>query len=93
MQHPRAKLDKKRRNKIIQALNLGYQAAELKQAINGCKETPFNMGQNERGQRYDDIELILRDASHIDRFIQNALNPPVETKPKNPKVDLMAGVI
>lgn len=74
MDHPRAKLDNKRRHKITQALNLGYQVSDLRQAIEGCKKTAFNMGQNERGQRYDDLELILRDASHIDHFIANASN-------------------
>ena len=28
------------------------------------------MGKNDRNQKYDDIELIFRDASHIDRFIE-----------------------
>jgi hypothetical protein len=93
MQHPRAKLDNKRRYKIIQALNLGYQVQDLKQAIDGCKKTPFNMGQNDRGQRYDDIELILRDATHIDRFINNATNPPAILQAANRASDLMVGVI
>jgi hypothetical protein len=68
MNHPRAKLDKKRQHKIKVALELGYSLDELKSAINGCANMPFNMGENEQGQRYDDITLILRDASHIDRF-------------------------
>jgi hypothetical protein len=34
------------------------------------------MGKNDRGQRYDSIDLILRDADHIDRFIANAEKPP-----------------
>lgn len=70
--HSRAKLDKKRQHKIKSALEMGYNLDELKQAIDGCANTPFNMGENERGQRYDDIELIFRDATHIDRFMANA---------------------
>ncbi len=89
MNHPKAKIDKKRANKIVQSLKLGYSLAELKEAIDGCAKTPFNMGQNDKGQRYDDIELILRDASHIDRFIGNARQQPVNSN----KADLMAGVI
>ncbi len=93
MKHPRAKLDSKRQRRIAQALKLGYSVEELKQAINGCALTPYNMGRNDQNQRYDDIELILRDASHIDRFIANAISPPVTEKNKISTTDLMTGVV
>lgn len=73
MNHPKAKFDKKRRSQIQAALKLGFELEQLKQAIDGCARTPFNMGQNKDAQRYDSIELIFRDAEHIERFIQNAL--------------------
>jgi hypothetical protein len=28
----------------------------------------WHMGDNPRGKRYDDLELILRDSAHIERF-------------------------
>ena len=92
MNHPHAKLDKKRKGKIKQALKLGYSVADLKQAIDGCAKTPFNMGKNDNGQRYDDIGLILRDAAHIDRFINNAttVNAQLNTGTND---NLMEGVI
>ena len=93
MNHPKSKLDKKRRNRVEAALKMGYSAEELKQAIDGCSKTPFNQGQNDRGQRYDDIELILRDASHIDRFIQNAINPPTANIKTSSATNSMEGVI
>jgi hypothetical protein len=34
------------------------------------------MGQNDRGTRYDAIDLFLRDAKHIDAGIAFARNPP-----------------
>jgi len=74
MQHPRAKLDKNRETKINKALMLGYTLEQLKQAIDGCANTPFNMGKNNQNKRYDDIGLIYRDADHIERFTQNSLN-------------------
>lgn len=37
-------------------------------AIRGCLVSPFHQGQNSRGKKYDDIELILRDASKIEKF-------------------------
>lgn len=93
MNHPRAKLDKKRESKISQALKLGYGVEELKQAINGCSKTPYNMGKNDSGQRFDDVSLILRDAEHIERFINNSIVAPCNTKGSSMAVDLMAGVI
>ena len=78
--HPRARLDDKRRKVINRALKLGYTAAELCDAIRGCSLTPHNMGINDRGTRYDELGLILRDADHIDRFIRNAKDPP---QPRN----------
>jgi len=71
MQHSKSRLDKKRLIKIRQALNLGYSVEELKRAIDGCANTSFNMGQNERKQRYDSIDLIFRSADKIESFINN----------------------
>jgi DNA-binding MarR family transcriptional regulator len=68
MDHPRAKLDDKRKRRIMQALK-SYSAEDLKEAINGCAKTPFNMGQNDSNQKYNDLELILRDAKRIEQFI------------------------
>ena len=77
--HPNAKLTPDRRKKIAKALK-HHPVAALTQAIDGCAVTPHNMGQNDRGERYDDISLILRDDAHIERFCRNAQNPP---KPKS----------
>jgi hypothetical protein len=94
MNHPKAKLDKRRQSKINSALKAGYEISELKQAIDGCYKTPYNMGKNDSRQVYDDITLILRDAEHIERFMNNALNPPTELKKAcDTYVDIMAGVI
>ncbi|MFT4059802.1 MAG: hypothetical protein QM652_09655 [Legionella sp.] len=92
MSHPRAKLDKKRQRTIDLALKLGYIVPELQKAIDGCKNTSFHMGQNDRNQVYDDITLILRDAEHIERFIATADKPvidPLDSTSNN----LMAGVL
>jgi hypothetical protein len=78
--HPNAVLDEKRKKLIRNALRNGYSETQLCQAITGCSYTPHNMGDNDRGQRYDGLHVILRDADQIDRFIHNAHNPP---KPPN----------
>ncbi len=76
MNHPQAQLDPKRQALIRKALILGYSVEQLCEAIRGCSLTPHNQGDNDRGQRYDGLHIILRDAEQIDRFSHNAHNPP-----------------
>ncbi|NYS09340.1 putative replication protein [Xanthomonas phage PBR31] len=76
MDSPRSQLDAKRRKTIKAALKMGYSPHELCRAIRGCSLTPHNMGKNERGQKYNGIDLIFRSADQIDRFIANDSAPP-----------------
>ncbi len=76
MNHPSAHLDSKRKAIITKALKFGYSPSELCEAITGCSYTPHNIGDNERGQRYDGLHIILRDGDQIDRFIHNFQYPP-----------------
>ena len=76
MNHPNAKLDPKRKRCIHQALKFGYSVEQLCSAITGCSLTPHNMGQNEQGQRYDGLQVILRSSDQIDRFMHNYHYPP-----------------
>jgi hypothetical protein len=63
--HDKATLDAKRIKLIRNALKL-QPSDVLKRSISGYKNSPHHMGQNERQTVYDDIELFLRDAKHID---------------------------
>ncbi|HHF7367435.1 TPA: hypothetical protein ACPSKY_002568 [Legionella bozemanae] len=92
MNHPKAKLDHKRKRIITQAFKSGYSTEDLKQAIDGCANTPYNMGKNDAGQIYDDISLILRDADHIERFMNNS-NRDINNNELDHTSDLMTGVI
>lgn len=76
MHHPNARLDGKRKATIEKALSFGYTAEQLCNAITGCSYTPHNMGDNVRGQRFDGLQIILRDADQIDRFMHNFDYPP-----------------
>lgn len=67
--HARARLDQKRRSKIRQRLCDGYKERDLLDAIEGCCLSKFHMGANENSTVYNDIELICRDAKHIDDFL------------------------
>lgn len=64
----RTAFDSKRRKAVEARLADGYTVDDLRRAIEGCSQTPHNMGQNDRSERYDDLELICRDAAHVDRF-------------------------
>lgn len=75
MKTPGSQLTDERRRKITSVLR-HYPLASLIKAVNGCAVTPHNMGENDRGERYDDICLIIRDSGHIERFMRNADSPP-----------------
>lgn len=68
-QHPQARLDAKRQRVITTALK-SYTESQLIDAISGYRNSPHHMGQNESKTVYDSIELMLRDAEHIDRGLK-----------------------
>ncbi len=61
-------MDHTRRRNIGNAISL-YGVEGCKQAIIGCTYSDFHMGRNKHNRKYNDIELILRDVEHIERFI------------------------
>lgn len=73
--HPKASLDAKRRKLIGKALE-NYSEADLCQSITGYLNSPHHMGQNDRATKYDSIELMLRDAQHIDAGLGFYAEPP-----------------
>jgi len=75
LNHPRAKLDEKRKRCVRMRLQNGYSVDDIKIAIDGCLASPYHQGENKRNQVYDSLELICRDAEHIDRFIKLAKDP------------------
>ena len=64
---PTPVLGEKRQAKIARAIR-DYGVEICLQAISGCAMSDWHMGDNPRRKRYDDIELILRDSAHIERF-------------------------
>ncbi len=67
--YKRARLDEKRRKLIKDRLKDGYSLQDLADAVSGCFLSAFHMGDNDRGNRFNDLGLILRDSAHVDRFI------------------------
>lgn len=76
MGHQKSVLDDKRRKIIEARLSDGYPPESLCKAIRGCSKSPFHMGMNDRGARYDGLDLILRDGAKVDQFIGYDENPP-----------------
>jgi len=68
LKHPKAILSADRLKKIKARLKEGYPPERIKSAILGIANSPHNMGINEHGKKYDDIELICRTGSNVDRF-------------------------
>lgn len=72
-------LNAKRRSAIKARLAEGYTVEDLKLAVDGCKNTPHNMGQNDRGRPFNDIELICRNGPNVERF-RDAAGAPSSVK-------------
>ncbi|MFA9269219.1 MAG: hypothetical protein ACEQSX_00455 [Baekduiaceae bacterium] len=65
--HLRAVLDSKRRSRITKAL-AQFDLDDVLAAVQGWRESPWHRGENPTETVYDGIELLLRDAAHIERF-------------------------
>lgn len=74
--HPRARLDAKRRKLIRARLKDGYSEADLCQSISGYRNSPHHMGQNKQNTVYDDLNLLLRDSGHVDAGLRFNAEPP-----------------
>lgn len=68
----KSKLTKEREGAVKARLKDGYTVDQIKLAIYGCSVTPHNMGQNDNGKPYNDLELICRKGSNVERFAENA---------------------
>lgn len=80
--HERARLTPERASRILARLRQGYSEAEIQAAIDGCAASEFHSGQNGTGTVYDDIELICRNGSNVERFA--ALAGPRYEAPSTP---------
>jgi len=74
-----AVLSPKRQKAVESRLAEGYDVEALKQAIDGCARTPHNMGHNDRGTKFNDLELICRSPENVDRF-KSATTPVTNTR-------------
>ncbi len=82
----RAVLDAKRRSKITNALKR-FDVDELIDAVRGWQHSPYHCGENEHGTVYNDLDLLLRDAKHVEQFRdwERGLNRPTPRGQRNGK--------
>lgn len=55
---------------IRRALGI-YDVETLELAIEGCAASRWHAGENDRERAFNDIELILRDEAHVERFAED----------------------
>jgi len=70
--HPRARPGDKERGLIKARLKDGYSPLDLIAAIDGCHASAHNQGQNERGRKYQTLELIVRNSSKVAQFLEQS---------------------
>ena len=90
LNHTHAQLGEKRKKAILDRLKEGYSPEQLCLAINGCALSAFHQGANDKAQVYDAIELICRDAEHVDRFIKIATQGNPQLSPAGIKTAMAA---
>jgi hypothetical protein len=56
------------RRKVIDRALVLYDEDTLLLAVEGCAASAWHAGDNDRGRPFNDIELILRDEAHVERF-------------------------
>lgn len=74
LNHSRSDLNAKRKTAVRARLVQGYSVDEIKQAIDGCRSSPWHMGDNPNRTVYDDLTLICRDDNHLNMFISKVGN-------------------
>lgn len=84
LNHPRARLDDKRKKIIHNIIKTGYTVDDCKKAIHGLTLTPHNMGQNDRNTVYDGLHIVL-DPLKIDGFMSRTggSTEKIKTIPKH----------
>jgi len=65
-----------KRKRLIQRALDDYGVDVCKAAITGNSTSSWHQGQNPGRKKYNSIELILRDAEHIERFANMVLEDP-----------------
>ncbi len=68
----RARFTAERRTAVRARLRDGYTPDDIRRAIDGCKASGFHNGENKENAEYNDLVLICRNGSKLERFRQLA---------------------
>lgn len=71
-----------RKRKVLARLRAGYSEAEILRAIDALSRSDFHLGHNDRGQRYDDLDLICRTDEKLEKWIALAGEQGIEDLPR-----------
>lgn len=75
---PLGRLTADKRTKIGARLREGFTVDQCKQAIDGCRSNPRNMGENDTGKLYNSVDLIFRSGGKLEQFIGYLRKPKLE---------------
>lgn len=75
-------LDSKRKTKILARLKDGYSVADIKLAVTNCSKSDYHLQGG-----YTDIELICREATKLDRFIEMSGQPQIVDQQSGEQID------
>lgn len=76
------KLDEKRRTRIRDRLRERFTVEDLCRACDGIFLSRFHMGDNDRNKRFIDLELVCRDAKHVEEFMSLVeVSPAMDVPP------------
>lgn len=75
--HPKARMDAKRTKAIAGMLKL-FGTDDLLKSISGYRKSNWHMGKNDRKKVFDDIELFMRDAKHVEAGLKLFDDPNAE---------------
>ena len=69
MDRPSTRFTAERKVAILARLRNGYTKAQLRMAIDGCRNSPHHMGENDNQKPYNDLTLIMRNGSKVEDFM------------------------
>lgn len=88
-----SRLDPKRR-KVITAALRSYPLDDVLDAVRGWQHSPHHRGENDRRTVYNDLELLLRDASQIEKFrdLQRRAPSVIAAPPPDPIANVISAL-
>jgi len=69
----KCKLTPKRKKAITDRLKEGYEVDDIKDAISGCRQDAWSMGDNPRSKAFNSIELICRSGEKVEFFAESTV--------------------